>query len=264
VPQKGRELLCTQTDREWLVVGTILRVASVDSVEGDMGYRDRDKATSDSPGREQLPLLGGFPGTPLVDILPFWQRLRKRAGVLIALLIFQSCSSFILAHYEALLTRHSVIVFFLTMLVGAGGNAGNQAAVLVIRGLATGEITARNAPGYVLGEAKMAFSISVLMVGAGYVRVILFGYSQLDALAISCSLLAIVFSSVLIGSTLPLMLHRWQLDPAHAGATIQVIMDLMGVCITCLVCSIMLKGEPHSISTPEEDRLVGEYEVLQQ
>jgi hypothetical protein len=26
----------------------------------------------------------------------------------------------------------------------------------------------------------------------------------------------------------------------------------------------MLKGEPHSISTPEEDRLVGEYEVLQQ
>lgn len=244
--------------------GTILRVASVDSVEGDMGYRDRDKATPDSPGREQLPLLGGFPGSPLVDILPFWQRLRKRAGVLIALLIFQSCSSFILAHYEALLTRHSVIVFFLTMLVGAGGNAGNQAAVLVIRGLATGEITARNAPGYVLGEAKMAFSISVLMVGAGYVRVILFGYSQLDALAISCSLLAIVFSSVLIGSTLPLMLHRWQLDPAHAGATIQVIMDLMGVCITCLVCSIMLKGEPHSISTSEEDRLVGEYEVLQQ
>jgi Mg/Co/Ni transporter MgtE len=193
-----------------------------------------------------------------------WQKLLERAGVLIALLIFQSCSSFILEDYEVFLLRHSVIVFFLTMLVGAGGNAGSQAAVLVVRGLATGEITARNAPGYVLGEAKMAFSISVLMVGAGYVRVILFGYSQLDALAISCSLLAIVFSSVLIGSTLPLMLHRWQLDPAHAGATIQVIMDLMGVCITCLVCSIMLKGEPHSISTPEEDRLVGEYEVLQQ
>ena len=52
-------------------------------------------------------------------------------------------SSFILASFEKLLQRHSVIVFFLTMLVGAGGNAGNQAAVLVIRGLATGEISAR-------------------------------------------------------------------------------------------------------------------------
>ena len=145
--------------------------------------------------------------------------------------------------FVQLLQRHSVIVFFLTMLVGAGGNAGNQAAVLVIRGLATGEITARSAAAYVCSEAKMALSISVLMVCAGYARVIFFGYSQVDALAICCSLLAIVFSSVIIGCTLPLLLHRLNLDPAHAGATIQVIMDLAGVCITCIVCSRMLKEE---------------------
>ena len=41
---------------------------------------------------------------------------------------------------------------------------------------------------------------------------------------------------VVIGSLLPLALHRLRLDPAHAGATIQVIMDLAGVCITCTVC----------------------------
>ena len=196
-----------------------------------------------SPTKEREPLLGlgafhegGLPPT-------FWQRWRKRSAVLIALLIFQSCSSFILSSYEVLLQRHSVIVFFLTMLVGAGGNAGNQAAVLVIRGLATGEINSRNAASYVLSEFKMAVCISTLMVGAGYMRVILFGYSELDALAISASLLVIVLSSVIIGCTLPLLLHRMHLDPAHAGATIQVIMDLAGVCITCLVCSLMLKGE---------------------
>ena len=70
----------------------------------------------------------------------FSDRWRKRTAVLIGLLLFQSCSSFILAHFERLLQKHSVVVFFLTMLVGAGGNAGNQAAVLVIRGLATGEV----------------------------------------------------------------------------------------------------------------------------
>ena len=75
---------------------------------------------------------------------PFVTRLRKRAGVLVGLLVFQSCSSFILASFEKLLQKHSVVVFFLTMLVGAGGNAGNQAAVLVIRGLATGDITAKS------------------------------------------------------------------------------------------------------------------------
>ena len=46
---------------------------------------------------------------------------------------------------------------------------------------------------------------------------------------------------VVIGSLLPLALHRLRLDPAHAGATIQVIMDLAGVCITCTVCFYMLR-----------------------
>lgn len=58
------------------------------------------------------------------------------------------------------------------------------------------------------------------------------------------SLLAIVFTSVLIGSVLPLLLQRCGVDPAHAGATIQVIMDLLGVCITCVVCSAMMPDKP--------------------
>ena len=173
---------------------------------------------------------------------PFVYRLRKRAGVLIALLVFQSCSSAILASFEALLKKHSVIVFFLTMLVGAGGNAGNQAAVLVIRGLATGEITARSYGRYLLGECQMAVAIAAPMVVAGYCRVKSGGgHSERDAIAIAASLMTIVVSSVILGSLLPLGLHALRVDPAHAGATIQVIMDLAGVAITCTVCSIMLR-----------------------
>ena len=118
---------------------------------------------------ELSPMLGSVSGVSFND--PFVYRWRKRTAVLIALLVFQSCSSFILAHFEQLLQKHSVVVFFLTMLVGAGGNAGNQAAVLVIRGLATGEITARSYTRYVLGEMWMAIAISVPMVVAGYLRV---------------------------------------------------------------------------------------------
>ena len=185
---------------------------------------------------EASPLL---PPTTPMDA-SFSQRLRKRAGVLVALLVFQSCSSFILASFEKLLQRHSVVVFFLTMLVGAGGNAGNQAAVLVIRGLATGQVSARKWASVIWAEVQMALMISVIMVIAGFLRVTAFGYSRLDAIAISTSLLLIVLSSVIIGSALPLILHRLRCDPAHAGATIQVIMDLAGVCITCSVCSYML------------------------
>jgi hypothetical protein len=103
----------------------------------------------------------------------FAQALRARGVWLLGLLALQSCSSFVLvrqslslagmpvappialthrnlpahsiltrlvpeasqAENEALLTSHPSIVCFLTMLVGAGGNAGNQAAVRGIRGL---------------------------------------------------------------------------------------------------------------------------------
>lgn len=52
-----------------------------------------------------------------------------RAGWLVGLLVLQSLSSFIIQRNEILLQDHVVIIRFLTMLIGAGGNAGNQATV---------------------------------------------------------------------------------------------------------------------------------------
>jgi len=193
----------------------------------------------------RMPVLSG-PLDPAGRSAPFGERLRGRVTLLVGLLIFQSVSSFILASYSELLQQHSVIVYFLTMLVGAGGNAGNQAAVLVIRGLATGDV--RGWAQYLWGEVKMAVAISIIMVAAGFARVTLFHGSYQDAVAIASSLLAIVFISIVVGASLPLLLHMLRLDPAHAGATIQVIMDLAGVLITCMVCSVLLRSE---VLTPD-------------
>ena len=54
---------------------------------------------------------------------------------LLGLLVLQSMSSIVLDFYSQLLKDHLVVTLFLTMLVGAGGNAGNQSAIKVIRGL---------------------------------------------------------------------------------------------------------------------------------
>ena len=54
---------------------------------------------------------------------------------LLGLLVLQSTSSMVLDLYQDLLRNHLVVTLFLTMLVGAGGNAGNQSAIKVIRGL---------------------------------------------------------------------------------------------------------------------------------
>ena len=191
------------------------------------------------------PLVGFssvMPSSPTGSAPAAPTRLSHRAALLVGLLVFQSCSSFILSSFGELLQRHTVIVFFLTMLVGAGGNAGNQASVLVIRGLATGEISSRAPLDYIWGETKVAFVMACIMVSAGFLRVIAFQDDLQDAIAISCALFAIVFISIIAGALLPICLHRMRLDPAHAGATIQVVMDLLGVLITCCVCSLLLPG----------------------
>ncbi|KAL3781583.1 hypothetical protein HJC23_007103 [Cyclotella cryptica] len=104
----------------------------------------------------------------------FRQQVKERAGWLIGLLFLQSCSSFIIQYNERFLQSHMVIVQFLTMLVGAGGNAGNQASVRVIRGLAVGTLNDRTLRPFLKEEIKMAFGLSALLGLTGFIRAALF------------------------------------------------------------------------------------------
>ena len=66
---------------------------------------------------------------PVEPRISFGEALRDRAYWLVGLLIMQSLSGIILSRNEMLLANHPVIIYYLTMMVGAGGNAGNQASV---------------------------------------------------------------------------------------------------------------------------------------
>jgi len=171
---------------------------------------------------------------------PFRSVVRDRAGWLVGLLVLQSCSSFILARNEALLESHLVIVQFLTMLVGAGGNAGNQASVRVIRGLAVGTLNERTLRAFLWTEAKMGVALSLILGLAGFLRALVFMVPIAETVAITTSLYMIVLSSVGIGATLPLAMYRCGLDPAHSSTTIQVLMDILGVTVTVCVSGAIL------------------------
>mgnify|MGYP005846563033 CR=1 FL=1 len=58
---------------------------------------------------------------PVEPSISFGEALRDRAYWLVGLLAMQSCSGLILSRNEALLANHPIIIYFLTMLVGAGG-----------------------------------------------------------------------------------------------------------------------------------------------
>lgn len=176
----------------------------------------------------------------------FWHR----AGWLVMLLMFQSTSSLILEHFEALIRTHPVVIYFLTMLVGAGGNAGGQSTVLVVRKLALRAIRGGRADksgegefslrGVVGKEVSVGGRLALILFVACFLRCMVFKVRGYECLAICLSMLCIVFTSTLIGSALPLLLSRLHVDPAHAGAAIQVIMDISGVTLTCVVSCLVL------------------------
>lgn len=174
----------------------------------------------------------------------FLQSTWDRTSWLTGLLVFQSLSSFILRYYDQLLLRFPTIVYFLTMLVGAGGNAGNQAAVKVIRGLALGTINPKTSGWYIARESLQALTIGSLIGIIGFARVcILSAVHPWESFVISIALFLIVSTSIVIGTVLPLAFEMMGIDPAHSSTTIQVIMDISGVLVTCIVATILLNQE---------------------
>lgn len=179
--------------------------------------------------------------------------IKDRSSCLVMLLIFQSCSGFILGGHENLLRAHPAIVYFLTMLVGAGGNAGNQASVQMIRAMALGKTNDRNWVPYVMNEIKVAVILSVILSAVGCIRAIFFSTPLPETVAVTVILAVIVFTSIIIGVTLPLALNRIGIDPVHSSTTIQVIMDILGVFLTVVISMWLLQSPNNSPASSADD-----------
>ena len=200
----------------------------------------------------------------------------ERGRWLLGLLVLQSSSSVVLQHYGDLVRDNLIITLFLTMLVGAGGNAGNQSAIRVIRGLATGDmvVTKECFVDTLWQQARVGFLLASFLSLGGFARVMiteatggLDGGSVEDAagvavaaagssdpsaavgaFGIALSLFCIVTLSTVAGTAMPFALAATGQDPANAGTTIQVFMDVMGVVITCVVCSAVFTQFPEVLT----------------
>ena len=183
-------------------------------------------------------------------IAPFERQSIKTAPILslyknrvfwLVILVFGSLlSSFGIANYEDIIEQNIVLVFFLPLLVGSGGNAGSQSATLMVRALATGDVQLKDWFKLIARESlvalclglTMAFAVSIL----GYIR-----GDHMVALVLAISMTGIVILGCLIGMSLPFVLNRLKLDPASASAPLVTsICDATGVVVYLFVASQLL------------------------
>jgi magnesium transporter len=170
----------------------------------------------------------------------FFSLFFQRSYILMILLIIESFSSVILHIYQSSLTPF--LYALIPMLISVGGNTSSQTSAVVIQGMATGDINETNRNRFLRREFLMASMLSLVLGITGFIRVFYFtGSSVLEGVTVSISLSLLVLFSVMLGSFIPFILRRFNIDPAFsAGPFLATAMDILGVIIYCYVSRLLL------------------------
>ncbi|HJF28287.1 magnesium transporter [Acinetobacter bohemicus] len=165
---------------------------------------------------------------------------QKRVFWLVVLIFGSLLSGIGIAHFEEIIAANIVLVFFLPLLVGSGGNAGSQSATLMVRALATDDVEFKDWFSLLSREILVALCLGITMAFAvsilGYIR-----GDMMVAIVLAISMVGIVVMGCLIGMSLPFILNRFNMDPASASAPLVTsICDATGVVIYLFVASKLL------------------------
>ncbi|MCH5151060.1 MAG: magnesium transporter [Clostridiales bacterium] len=178
-----------------------------------------------------------------------WQIWKNRIPWLLILMISATFTGLIINKFEGNLNALSPLLFAcIPMLMDTGGNAGSQASVTVIRGLALDEIRPRDALKVLWKElrvsAMLAACLAVVCFGKLYLLDgLAFGYDYTwyICLAVSLSLFATVVLAKTVGCLMPLLAKACRLDPAVvASPFITTIVDALSLIIFCLISMAIL------------------------
>jgi magnesium transporter len=139
----------------------------------------------------------------------------------------------VISHYDYVTVAFVSLVAFIPLLTGTGGNSGTQSATLIIRGIATDDIRYNDWLKVFRKEMIVGLLLGISLAIVAFIR----GYLESEhalqlAWVISTSLIVLILWSNVIGSLLPILLHKMKLDPAViSGPVITTIVDVSGLLI---------------------------------
>src|SRR5262245_15873171 len=201
---------------------------------------------------EDIQMFGGSEALdePYMQIA-FHRMVRKRAGWLVILFIGEMLTATAMGFFEKEIARAVVLALFVPLIISSGGNSGSQAATLVIRAMALGEVTLRDWVRIVRREIFSGLALGSILGLIGFLRIAvwssfsdLYGpHWLLVAITVGLALVGVVMWGTLAGSMLPLVLRRLGFDPASSSAPfVATLVDVTGLVIYFSVAAIILRG----------------------
>jgi magnesium transporter len=157
---------------------------------------------------------------------------RARLPWLITGLFGGIMAAVVINQFEASLQKILALSFFFPVIMAMGGNSGTQAATVVVRGLATGDVSLMNIRRRIWIEMRVAL-LNGLVCGVLLGAIVGLWLSDLGLGAVvAFALVMIVLYSGFAGAAVPLMLKKLNVDPALAtGPFISTSNDILGLFI---------------------------------
>ena len=162
---------------------------------------------------------------------------KNRIGWLLVLMIASTFTGQIIEGFENQLATIAGLTACIPMLMGTGGNSGNQVSTLIIRGLALGEVHIKDYFRVLWKEIRVSLMVGIILAVANYGRMLVLNLMGSDTsssviLVVSLSVAAVVVVSKTIGCTLPIVAKLLKLDPAlMAGPLITTLVDTISLVI---------------------------------
>jgi magnesium transporter len=166
----------------------------------------------------------------------------QRVIWLIVLVAVGFLSGMVLHRYEALITSMFALAIFIPVINASGGNAGTQASTVIIRGLATGEITVTDWLKVFGKELVVGLTIGVVVAFVAGLRGYFVENSIHLAITVGCAMVGVVTIATMLGALLPLVFKKIKLDPAVvSGPLIASILDVVALLIYLEIAKFVLK-----------------------
>jgi magnesium transporter len=179
------------------------------------------------------------------DFVTVW---RKRAFWLACLFVAELFTFTALAHFEDAIAAVVALSLFVPLCISTGGNSGSQAATLITRAMALGQVTLGDWLRVLRHELLMGLALGLTLGLIGFVRASLTPESVLGnadrwtlALVIGQAVTVICLWGTLVGSMLPLLFRRLGVDPGIGSSPfVATFVDVTGIIIYFSIASVFL------------------------
>ncbi len=211
-----------------------------DRLVGLLTIDDAHEILEEAESEDQARIAGSEPlrrpylATPVTDIV------KSRVVWLLVLAIGGTLTIHVLEAFENTIAKMVVLSVFVPLLIGVGGNTGNQAATTVTRAMALGDVRPGDVTKVLTREVRVGALLGLLLGTLGLVLTSVF-YGPQIGLVIGLTLLSICTLAATVGGAMPLLARTLGIDPAvFANPFISTLVDASGLIIYFLIAKAVI------------------------